>query len=79
MKNSVGKKYPIVLIKFLDHVQCSGEDPRPAECEAVGFLVKEDKDSYQLLTWHADYVINDSNAELFVIVKHPGIKVRRLK
>lgn len=72
------KKYQLVEITFLDHYQSDGEDYRPIPCAVVGYLVGEDKSCYYLCWWVCDNNPFERNSESITIVKHKGIKVRKL-
>ena len=72
------KKAPLVMLKFLDHMQCSGDNLILADTVLVGFLVKEDKRAYYICSWMANGTL-DHNADCYAIVKHKGLKIRRLK
>jgi hypothetical protein len=73
------KNYPLVVVSFLDHTMCTGDNMEPAKCEVVGWLVKQDKKCLYLITWSCDNIINSQDTEAFVIVKHPGLKVRNVR
>lgn len=72
-------KYPIVHVRFLDHSMTTGEDIRVIPCEVIGYLVKEDSNSIAIASWVCDGIIDSQDTELFVIVKHKGLKIRKLK
>ena len=73
------QKFPIVHIQFLDHYQSDGTDYRPIPCEISAFLVGEDEAAYYLCWWMCDSNPGDHNSESITIIKHPGLKIRRLK
>jgi hypothetical protein len=74
-----GKLHPIYLLRFHDHVQTHGENMNVVECEAIGYLVKEDKLAYYLASWICDSTVNTSDTEMFGILKSTVTKKRRLK
>ncbi len=60
-------KYKLYHLTFLDHVM--GTD-KPLTCFLVGYLIKENDDSYVVSPWivnNPDYV--DNNFEKFCILK----------
>ena len=73
----VNKK--LVIVTFLDHAMTDGTDITPAKCEAVGYLIKEDKDAIYLATWICEEEINTSDTELFAIIKHPSLRIKRVR
>lgn len=73
------KKFPIVHIKFLDHCLTDGTETQPISCEVMGYLTHEDKGCYVVASWVCDSQVNSENNEVFVIVKHPGVKKRVLR
>lgn len=73
------KKGPIVHIEFLDHAQCSGDDLKPAKIDLFGILVHEDKEAYYVASWICDNDRFDSNTDCYCVIKHKGLKIKRLK
>jgi hypothetical protein len=73
------KKAPIVHVTFWDHAMNTGDEIAPVECHAFGVLYKEDDRAYYVSSWIAHNDPNDSNSESYVIIKHPGVKIKRLK
>lgn len=71
-------KKDLVIATFLDHAMTNGTDMNPVRCEVVGFLVKEDKDAIYLASWICDDKLNTTDTEIFAIVKHKALKLRRL-
>lgn len=69
----------IVVVNFLDHCFTDGQNMKPIECEVVGYLIKEDKQAYYVASWICDEKINDDNTDIYVIVKHPGIRIKKVK
>ncbi len=75
-----GKKYPFVHVSFLDHCMLSGDlEWEPIPCELVGYLVQETKGYWVIATWISGGVLNNEDTEMFVVVKHPGATLRKLK
>lgn len=78
------KKGSLVLIEFLDHCQIlrRDDDPdswdQPNKHTTVGFLIHESKTHYVLSSWICDNLDNEEN-DAMVIVKHKGMRVRRLR
>lgn len=69
----------IVQVKFLDHYQSDGIDMRPIPCEVFGRLVGEDASAYYISWWVCDSDPTSHNSETITLVKHPGLKIKRLK
>jgi len=74
-----GKSYPLYLIKFYDHCQTTGDNLNVIECEVVGYLIKEDNIAYYIASWVCDSTVNQSNTEVFGILKSTIIKKKKLK
>lgn len=74
-----GKTHPIYLLTFHDHIATHGDHMVVVECEAMGYLVKEDKLAYYLASWVCDSTVNISDTEIFGILKSTVSKKRRLK
>lgn len=72
-------KAKLVHIKFLDHSQCDGDAATPIECEVVGFLYRETRLAYYVATWICAGDINNPDTDVYVIVKHKGIKLQVIK
>lgn len=72
------KGYPIVHVTFLDHAQVSGDDMKPAKIDLFGVLVDEDKNCLYIASWVCDNGL-DHNTDAYAVVKHKGIKIKRLK
>lgn len=72
------KKDPIVHIQFLDHAQVNGDNLQPAKIDLYGVLVKEDRLCYYIASWVCDNEL-DKNADCYAIIKHKGIKIKRLR
>lgn len=74
--------YPIVHIQGLDHSASHGgeyEAASPIPMDAVGFLYKETKEAYYVVPMVFGYDLSDGQNVSIAIVKHPGIKIRKLK
>lgn len=72
-------KAPLVRVTFLDHCMTQGDKMQPIQCEAVGFLVKEDKTALYIATWVCDNVVESHNSEIFCIIKHKGLKIKKVR
>lgn len=72
------KKAPIVHVEFYDHNQSRGDDMGVAKIDLYGVLIKEDKQAYYVASWVCDSVI-DHNSDCYTILKHKGLKIKRLK
>lgn len=70
-------KLPIVHIRCLDHSHSDGDSIRLLPIDVFGVLLKEDKQAYYIASWLADGVV-DQNAECFSILKHKGLKLKRV-
>lgn len=73
------KGCPIVHISFRDHAAASGNNLAACEIDLFGVLVKEDKEHYYVASWVCDKDVASSDTDCYVVVKHKGIKIRRLK
>jgi hypothetical protein len=73
------KKGPLVHISFLDHAMDTSDKAAPIECDVFGVLYKEDKKAYYVASWVCGKDPFDHNSETFVVVKMPGVKIKRLK
>ena len=75
------KKQPLMHIEFLDHAQSTHREgpgwDEPVRCAVVGWLVRETKTHYVLSAWISDSILSD-DSDAIIIVKHPGMKVKRL-
>lgn len=72
------KKGTLVKITFLDHaIATSRSDGEPIQGVAVGFLRHESPRHYVLTPMVLGSLDDDDSAEI-MIVKTPGIKIRRL-
>jgi hypothetical protein len=71
------KKGPIVHVEFYDHAQDDG-DVALAKIDLYGILVKEDKRAYYIASWIADNIV-DHNTDCYAVLKHKGLRIRRLK
>lgn len=72
-------KYPIVYIKFLDHVSGSLGVLSPYECEVVGVLYKEDKLCYYVATWVCEREWGGDNSDGYVILKSTVTEKRKMR
>lgn len=72
------KKRTLLYLKFWDHYQTDTDDARPIICEVFGVLWKEDALSYYVLSWICDGELQNSNNEVFVILKSTVVEKRRL-
>ena len=73
------KRAPIVHISFNDHSMDTSDNAAPVKCDVFGVLYKEDKVAYYIATCVCGGDPTDGNSETFVVVKQPGIKIKRLK
>jgi hypothetical protein len=77
------KKGDLLRIDFLDHAQLvrrsddpSYEDAVP--CKAVGYLLVDKGTHFVLSAWISGDLTQD-DCDAIIIVKHKGMKVRKLK
>lgn len=75
---AAGKRYPIVKIDFLDHSECSGENVGVVPVQVIGYLIYEDRIHYQVASWVADSGIDHPDTVVFTVVKHKGVKVKKI-
>jgi hypothetical protein len=74
-----GKKVPIVKVDFLDHVMSPGDESGLIQCTAIGYLVKQDKQSITICSWLSGTDLLDHDSEVYVLLKHKGMKITRLR
>lgn len=67
-----------VHVTFLDHCSSNGDEMAPAYIDLFGVIVKEDAKAYYVASWVADGQI-DSNSDCYTVIKHKGLKIRKLK
>lgn len=73
------KQNPVVHISFLDHAANSGSSNTPAPIDLFGVLYKEDKDCYYIASWICDHAPTSADSDTYAVVKHPSVKIRKLK
>jgi len=61
-------KYPLTQIDFLDHAQGTNRD-KAVRATVWGLLVKEDDESYYVLSWGCDNDIDSENSDVYIILK----------
>lgn len=69
----------MVRLRFKDHVSTSDQEPEgPLHCEVFGRLIGETEDTFIIMAWGCSEG-PDNNADIYTIVKHPGIEIKYLK
>ncbi len=71
------KKFPLVHVRFLDHSMSEGHQQTLVECEVFGLLIHEDNLQVVIASWVADGMVLGPNSEIFSLVKHKGMKIKR--
>jgi len=71
-------KYKVVQIEFLDHVYSSHGKRGPSKCLIWGVLFDETQDSYFVCPWATDKDPTNDDSDVYTIVKHPGVKVKKI-
>ncbi len=74
------KKGTLVEVTFLDHTQgpFRHEGHGPATCKAVGWVFEDNPTFLSLSAW-ISVTLDDEGCDSIAIVKHPEMKIRRLK
>jgi len=73
------KKARLCYIIFDDHAMSSGGHEGLIECQVIGYLIKQDKSAYYVVSWLCNNDPEDHNSEIFTIAKGATKKIRFLK
>ena len=65
-------------MRFLDHTMASGDEAGLIQCDVWGLLVGETKNAYTVATWVCGGAVKNHNTEVFTILKHKGLKIKKL-
>lgn len=69
----------LVRIDFLDHATSSWEESGLSREVVWGIVVQEDAESIRLCTWAVDGNPQNSDSETVSLVKHPSMKIERIR
>lgn len=72
------KRLPIVQIDFPDHCSATGDNAEAIPCTAFGILYEETDLVYKVCSWVSARTLKDSDSDVYIIVKVPGIRIRKL-
>lgn len=69
----------LVRVDFIDHADCPAPISGTVPITVWGVVVKDTDSEIHLLKWCANRDEKDSNSETWAIVKHPGIKIEKIR
>ena len=72
-------KHWLVKVTFLDHCHSPALEAGPSQDVAWGILIHEDDEVVQLCPWATGSDLTDAQSEVFSLVKHPSMKIERIR
>ncbi len=67
---------PLVYLRYWDHAADNAQDVKPIICEVFGILKCEDDLCYTVVSWIANYNLDDYNSDGYAIIKSAVVEFR---
>ena len=69
----------LVKIEFLDHCHSQVSDKGLSQDVAWGIIIHEDDEVIQICPWASGGDLDNYQSEVFSLVKHPSMKIERIR